>query len=75
LNVIESIFSGLARAVIHNSNYGSADQAKAAIDQYFAERNKYFQDYPKVAGKKIWGQERTPSQFDETQNCKDVLFR
>ncbi len=75
LNVIESVFSGLARAIIHNSNYGSVDEAKAAIDKYFAERNKYFQEHPKIAGKKIWGQERTPSQFDEAQNCKDIWFR
>lgn len=30
LNVIESVFSGLARAVIHNSNYPNVDDAKAA---------------------------------------------
>jgi hypothetical protein len=28
LNVIESVFSGMARAIIHNSNYGSIDAAK-----------------------------------------------
>jgi hypothetical protein len=32
LNVIESIFSGMARATIHNSNYQSVTEAKAAID-------------------------------------------
>lgn len=39
LNVIESIFSGLARAIIHNSDYASKEEAKAAIDLYFDERN------------------------------------
>jgi len=75
LNVIESVFSGMARAIIHNSNYGSVDEAKSAIDRYYKERNKHFQDHPKIAGKKIWGSERVPSQFDEARNCKDVKFR
>jgi hypothetical protein len=39
LNVIESIFSGMARAIIHNSDYNSTDDAKCAIDRYFVERN------------------------------------
>ena len=39
LNVIESIFSGMARAIIHNSDYKSVDDAKSAIDRYFDERN------------------------------------
>ena len=40
LNVIESVFSGLARAVLHNSNYATVDDAKASIGRYFDERNK-----------------------------------
>src|ERR1019366_8887385 len=39
LNVIESVFSGMARAIIHGSDYKSVDEAKTAIDRYFAERN------------------------------------
>jgi transposase len=74
LNVIESVFSGFAKAIIHNSNYESVDEAKIAIDRYFSERNKYFQDHPKVAGNKIWGCERFPSQFDEAQNFKDTKY-
>jgi hypothetical protein len=35
LNGIESIFSGMARAIIHNSDYASLDKAKEAIDRYF----------------------------------------
>ncbi|HQU25340.1 MAG TPA: transposase, partial [Acidiphilium sp.] len=42
LNVIESVFSGMARAIIHNSNYPSVDAARAAIDLYFADRNQQF---------------------------------
>jgi transposase len=50
LNVIESIFSGMARAIIHNSDYASAEEAKKAIDRYFADRNNWFQRNPKRAG-------------------------
>ena len=46
LNVIESIFSGMARAIIHNSNYQSVAEAKAAIDRYFDERNRHFLGTP-----------------------------
>lgn len=46
LNVIESVFSGMARAIIHNSDYKSDDDCKSAIDLYFAERNEYFQNHP-----------------------------
>ena len=55
LNVIESVFSGMARAIIHNSDYVSTDAAKHAIDLYFAERNEHFLRSPTRAGKKIWG--------------------
>jgi len=39
LNVIESVFSGMARAIIHNSDYKSMDVAKAAIDRYVGTRH------------------------------------
>ena len=71
LNVIESVFSGMARAIIHNSNYKSKEDAMAAIDRHLSERNEYFRQHPKRAGNKIWGKERVPPQFDESQNCKD----
>jgi hypothetical protein len=58
LNVIESVFSGMSRAIIHNSNYATLDDAKAAIDRYFADRNEQFRKSPKPAGKWIWGNER-----------------
>jgi transposase len=71
LNVIESVFSGMARAIIHNSDYASVEAAKAAIDRYFAERNDHFQKYPRRAGKKLWGKERVEPEFNEANNCKD----
>jgi transposase len=74
LNVIESVFSGMARAIIHNSNYQSIEECKTAIDRYFDERNKHFLENPKRAGRKIWGKEITKAQFSESNNCKDPLF-
>jgi len=75
LNVIESVFSGMAKAIIHNSDYGSVDEAKRAIDRHFRERNEHFQERPRRTGKKIWGEELVPSQFDEGQNCKNPRSR
>jgi transposase len=75
LNVIESIFSGMARAIIHNSDYGSVDEAKAAIDRYFEERNRHFFEHPHRAGNKIWGKERVPPKFSEGHNCKDPRYQ
>jgi len=74
LNVIESVFSGMAKAIIHNSDYQSVDEAKAAIDRYFKERNDNFEKNPKRAGKKIWGEERVPSEFSEANNCKNPRY-
>lgn len=54
LDVIESVFSGMKRAVIHHSDYQSTMEMKVAISRHFVERNLYFQDNPKRAGKKIW---------------------
>jgi hypothetical protein len=75
LNVIESVFSGLAVSVVHNSDYGSVDEAKTAIDRYFQDRNTYFRKYPKRAGNRIWGCERVVGVFDESHNCKNARFR
>jgi len=74
LNVIESIFSGMAKAIIHNSDYASVEECKAAIDRYFAERNQYFFENPKRAGNKIWGKEITKVEFNESNNCKDPRY-
>ncbi len=75
LNVIESVFSGMARAIIHNSDYLSLEAAKQAIDKHFTTRNQDFQKHPKRAGRKIWGAERVQSEFRESNNCKDPLYR
>lgn len=75
LNVIESVFSGMARAIIHNSNYQSVKECKVAIDTYFTERNEHFRKHPKKAGNKIWGKERVQPEFSESNNCKDPMYR
>jgi nucleoid DNA-binding protein len=75
LNVIESVFSGMARAIIHNSDYESVDTCMSAIDRYFHERNEQFQKNPKRAGNKIWGKERVEPLFRESNNCKDPMYR
>ena len=75
LNVIEAVFSGMARAIIHNSDYQSKDDAKAAIDRYFFERNEHFRINPRRAGRRIWGTERQLVTFSEANNCKDPMYR
>lgn len=75
LNVIESVFSGLARSVIHNSNYQSIEECKKSIDLYFKQRNNDFKRNLKRAGNKIWGMEKVKPIFDETNNCKDKSWR
>jgi transposase len=75
LNVIESVFSGMAKAIIHNSDYKSVYECQAAIDRYFAERNEKFIKNPKRAGNKIWGKERVKAVFDQSNNCKDPMYR
>jgi hypothetical protein len=53
----------MARAIIHNSDYKSVDEAKAAIDRYFAERNDYFRQPPPRAGKKTGAKSVNPRPF------------
>jgi transposase len=54
LNVIEGVLSGMTRAVINNSDYGSSGDMKLAISRHFMDRNKHFEDNPRRAGKGIW---------------------
>lgn len=75
LNIIESVFSGMARAIIHNSDYSSVEECKNAIDLYFHDRNQHFEENPKRAGNKIWGKERVKAAFSESNNCKDPMYR
>lgn len=54
LDVIEGVFSGMKRAVIHHSDYPGPDEMKDAISLHFLERNAYFRENPRRAGQKIW---------------------
>jgi transposase len=54
LDVIEAVFSGMKRAVVHHSDYGSEEEMKAAISRHFVERNAHFVANPRRAGHKIW---------------------
>ena len=52
--MIEAVFSSMKRAVIQLSDYQSEEEMKRAISRHFEERNDYFRENPKRAGKKIW---------------------
>jgi len=54
LDVIESVFGCMKKAVIHHSDYRSEVEMKSAISAHFVDRNEYFKDNPRRAGKKIW---------------------
>jgi transposase len=71
LNVIESVFAGLAKAVIHNSDYTCVDECKTAITQHFTQRNADFKANPKRAGRKIWGKEIVKARFSETHHTRN----
>lgn len=71
LNVIESVFCGLAKAVIHNSDYASTDECKGAVDLHFATRNQHFLANPQQAGRKIWGKELVKAHFSETHHTRN----
>lgn len=75
LNVIESVFSGLAKSIIHNSDYTSLDECKAAITLYFQTRNNHFILNPQKAGNKVWGKELVVPTFKDSHNCKDPKYR
>nr|WP_228085191.1 IS630 family transposase [Mucilaginibacter sp. JRF] len=72
LNVIESVFSGMAKSVIHNSDYATVEQCTAAIDRYFNNRNAHFLKHPKRAGNKIWGKEKVRPVFDKANICRNI---
>lgn len=71
LDVIESIFSGMKKAVIHHSNYNTEDEMKTAISRHFMERNAYFAENPKRVGKKIWEVDF----FQDTNNMRSGNYR
>lgn len=71
LDVIEAVFSAMKRAVIHNSDYRSPQDMKAAVSGHFQERNEFFKDNPRRAGKKIWEIDF----FRDTNNLRSGNYR
>lgn len=71
LDVIESVFSGMKRAVIHHSNYSSEREMKTAISAHFVDRNEYFKRDPRRAGRKIWEADF----FDDFKNILSGDYR
>ena len=54
LNVIESVFGVMKKAIIHHSDYQTRDKMKSAISLHLRDRNALFSDNPRRARKKIW---------------------
>lgn len=71
LNVIEAVFSGMKRAVIHNSDYESEEEMKNAISGHFSERNDFFRCSPRRAGKRIWN----INFFEDRSNIRSGNYR
>jgi hypothetical protein len=44
----------MKQAVIYHSDYATEEEMKVAISRHFEERNQYFEENPRRAGKKIW---------------------
>jgi len=58
LNVIESVFCGMKKAVICNSDYATPHDMQQAIATHFETRNAFYKENPKRAGNKIWDKQR-----------------
>lgn len=71
LDVIEAVFSGMKRAVVHHSDYRDVPEMKQAISRHFTERNAYFQENPRRVGKKIWEVDF----FDDYENIRSGNYR
>lgn len=71
LDVIEAVFSGMKRAVVHHSDYRDVPEMKKAISLHFTERNTHFRENPKRAGKKIWEIDF----FDDNENIRSGNYR
>lgn len=63
LNVIESVFSGMARAIIHNSDFPSLETAQKSIDGYFVERNEHFSNPRNERARKFGETSACPASF------------
>lgn len=71
LDVLEAVFSGMKRAVVHHSDYQSAVELKTAVSSHFVERNAFFKENPRRAGRKIWDVDF----FHDTNNLRSGNYR
>ena len=71
LDVIEAVFSGMKRAVVHHSDYRDVPEMKKAISRHFTERNAHFRENPRRAGKQIWEIDF----FDDNENIRSGNYR
>jgi hypothetical protein len=71
LDVIEAVFSAMKRAVIHHSDYRGVAEMKNAMSRHFTERNAYFLENPRRAGKKIWEIDF----FDDNESIRSGNYR
>jgi transposase len=71
LDVLEAVFSGMKRAVVHHSDYRNAVELKTAVSSHFAERNAFFKENPKRAGKRIWDVDF----FQDSNNLRSGVYR
>jgi len=71
LDVLEAVFSGMKRAVVHHSDYQSVVELKTAVSSHFRERNAFFKENPRRAGKKIWDVDF----FHDTNNLRSGNYR
>ena len=71
LDVIEAVFSGMKRAVVHHSDYRDVPEMKTAISRHFTERNAHFRENPRQAGKQIWEIDF----FDDNKNIRSGNYR
>lgn len=71
LDVLEAVFSGMKRAVIHHSDYSNRAEMMNAISKHFSDRNAHFAQNPRRAGKKIWELDF----FEDLENLKSGNYR
>ncbi|MBN1569640.1 MAG: IS630 family transposase [Acidobacteria bacterium] len=71
LDVLEAVFSGMKKAVVHHSDYQSVIELKTAVSSHFVERNVFFQENPKRAGKRIWDVDF----FQDSNNLRSGDYR
>src|SRR5215471_6350121 len=66
----ESVFSGMAKGIIHNSDYPSAEAAKEAIDRYFKERNDHFSNARSAPDERPGGRSGCQASFPKQTTAK-----